>query len=187
MGRIHSAFFPVSSLRCSSEQRGQSCLSSLFPLPRLSLAQSLQVMDRFIEKNDMDEDEWNLVFVDSIDDYYDEASEAPVEDGSSPDSPFIGKTPQECHQLLLKLVEDTESEIITEYFAIMDERSTKDDTVLLVCAERNDEEEVVAWPTVRATFEVTAVALKCYLSGHSSIEEDLERAQREHDNVYRAR
>ncbi|KAJ9205851.1 hypothetical protein DTO164E3_1104 [Paecilomyces variotii] len=165
MGRIHSAFFPV------------VCAAPL----------SKEVMDRFIEKNDMDEDEWNLVFVDSIDDYYDEASEAPVEDGSSPDSSFIGKTPQECHQLLLKLVEDTESEIITEYFAIMDERSTKDDTVLLVCAERNDEEEVVAWPTVRATFEVTAVALKCYLSGHSSIEKDLERAQREHDNVYRAR
>ena len=147
----------------------------------------MQAIDRFIGENDIDEDQWNLVFVDSIEDYYDEASEAPVEDESSPDSPFIGKTPQECHQLLSKLVEDTESEIMTEYFAIMDERSTKDDTVLLVCAERNDEEEVVAWPTVRATFEVTAVSLKCYHSRHSSVGEDLERAEREHDNVYRAR
>lgn len=144
-------------------------------------------MDRFIEQKGVDEDEWNLVFVDSIDDYYDEASEAPIEDESSPDSPFIGKTPQECHQLLSKLVEDTESEIMTAYFAIMDERSTKDDTVLLVCAERDDEEEVVSWPTVRATFEVTAVSLKCYHSGHSNVGEDLERAEREHDNVYRAR
>ena len=142
-------------------------------------------MDHFIEENDIDEDQWNLVFVDSIDDYYDEASEAPVKDESSPDSPFIRKTPQECHQLLSKLVEDTESEIMTEYFAIMDERSTKDDTVLLVCAERDDEEEVVAWPTVRATFKVTAVSLKCYHSGHSSVEEDLERAQREPDKVFR--
>lgn len=144
-------------------------------------------MDRFIEENDINEDQWNLVFVDSIDNYYDEASETPVEDESSPDSPFIGKTPQECYQLLSKLVKDTGSEIMTEYFAIMDERSTEDDTVLLVCAERNDEEEVVAWPTVRAIFEVTAVSLKCYHSGHSSIGEDLERAEREHDNVYRAR
>jgi hypothetical protein len=144
-------------------------------------------MDRFIEENDIEKDHWNLVFVDSIDDYYDEASEAPVENESNPDSPFIGKTPQECHQLLSKLVEDTESEIMTEYFAIMDERSKKDDSVLLVCAERDDEAEVVAWPTVRATFEVTAISLQCYHSGHSSIGEDLERAEREHDNVYRAR
>ncbi|KAJ9297300.1 hypothetical protein DTO271G3_4593 [Paecilomyces variotii] len=165
MGRIHSAFFPV------------LCAAPL----------SKEVMNRFIEKNAMDEDEWNLVFVDSIDDYYNEASETPIENESSPDSPFIGKTPQECHQLLVKLVEDTESEIITEHFAIMDERSTKDDTVLLVCAERNDDDEVVAWPTVRATFEVTAISLMCYLSGHSSVEEDLERAGRECDNVYRAR
>lgn len=144
-------------------------------------------MDHFIEENDIDEDQLNLVFVDSIDDYYDEASEAPVENESSPDSPSIGKTPQECHQLLLKLVEDIESEIMTEYFTIMDERSTKDDTVLLVFAERDEEEEVVAWPTVRATFEVTTVSLIRYHSGHSSVGEDLECAEREHDNVYRAR
>ncbi|KAJ5814280.1 uncharacterized protein N7503_001030 [Penicillium pulvis] len=144
-------------------------------------------MDRFIKEDNTDEDHLNLLFVDSVDVYYDEVSEAPVEDESSPDSPFIGKTPQECHQLLSKLVEDTESEIMTEYFAIMDLRSIKDDTVLLVCAERDDQEKIVAWPTVRATFEVTAVSLKCYHSGHSSVGEDLERAECEHDNVYRAR
>ena len=69
----------------------------------------------------------------------------------------------------------------------MDKRSTEDDTVLLVCEERDDEEEVVAWPTVYATFKVTAVSLKCYHLGHRSIGEDLERAKCEHDNVYRAR
>lgn len=142
-------------------------------------------MNHFIEQKGVDEDDWNLVFVDSIDDYYDEASEALIEDDSSPDSPFIGQTPQECHQLLLKLLEDTGSEIMTDYFAIMDDRSTQDDTVLLVCAERDLENEVLAWPTVRATFQASAVALKCYHSGHSSVGEDVERAQREHDNVYR--
>lgn len=142
-------------------------------------------MDRFIEQNDVDEDKWNLVFVDSIDDYYNEASEAPVENESCPNSPFIGKTPQECHQLLLKLLEETESEIMTDYFAIMDKRSTQNDTVLLVCAERDLENEVLEWPTVRATFQASAVALMLYHSGHSSVGEDVERAQREHDNVYR--
>ena len=82
-------------------------------------------MNCFIEQNNIDKDKWDLVFVDSIDYYYNEASEAPIEDESSPNSPFIGKTPQECHQLLLKLLKDTESEIMTNYFAIMDKRQHK--------------------------------------------------------------
>lgn len=144
-------------------------------------------MDRFIKKNGVDEDNWNLVFVDSVDDYHDEASEAPREVESDPNSPFIRKTPQECHHLLLKLREDTESEIMTDYFAIMDERSTQDDTVLLVCAERDlgGENEVLALPTVRATFQASATALMLYETGHSSVGEDAERAAREKDNVYR--
>jgi hypothetical protein len=144
-------------------------------------------MDRFIEENGVDEDELDIVFVDSIDDYYYEASKAPREDGSDPSSPFIGKTPQECHQLLLKLRKDTESEIITDIFAIMDERSTQDDTVLLVCAEKDlgGENEVLAMPTVRATFQASATALVLYETGHSSVAEDAERAAREKDDVYR--
>jgi hypothetical protein len=144
-------------------------------------------MDRFIEDNGVDEDNWRFVFVDSIDDYYDEASEAPMEDGSNLNSPFIGKTPEECHQLLLKLHEYTESEMMTDVFAIMDERSTQDDTVLLVCAERDlgGEHEVLAMPTVRATFQASGTALVLYEMGHSSVEEDAERAAREEDNVYR--
>jgi hypothetical protein len=144
-------------------------------------------MDRFIEDNGVDEDNWTFVFVDSIDDYYDKASETPIEDGSDPNSPFIGKTPQECHQLLLKLREDTESEIMTNFFAIMDERSIQDDTVLLVCAQRDlgGEHEVLAMPTIRATFQASGTALILYETGHSSVEEDAERAAREEDNVYR--
>ncbi|KAJ6107454.1 hypothetical protein N7523_008777 [Penicillium sp. IBT 18751x] len=123
------------------------------------LTDYLQNMNCFIEQKDVDEDEWNLVFRDSIDGYYDKASEAPIKDDGSPDSPFIGKTPQECHQLLLKLLEDTESEIMTDYFAIMDDLSTQDDTVLLVCAERDPENEALAWPTIRLNFQASAVAL----------------------------
>jgi hypothetical protein len=130
---------------------------------------------------------WRIVLVDSIDDYYDKPSEVPAEDGSDPNSPYIGKTPQECHQLLLKLREDTESEIFTEFFAIIDQRSTQDNTVLLVCVQRDSdgENEVLALPTVRATFKAAPTALMLYETGHSSVEEDAERAAREKDNVYR--
>ena len=132
---------------------------------------------------------WRIVFVDSVDDYYDEASGVPGQDGSDPNSPFIGKTPQECHELLLKLREDTESEIFTDLFAIMDERSTEDNTVLLVCAERDSggENEVLDLATVRATFKAAPTALMLYETGHSSVGEDAERAAREKDNVYRGR
>ncbi|KAJ5665143.1 uncharacterized protein N7477_007591 [Penicillium maclennaniae] len=156
----------------------------LFPVV-CAAPRSKEIMNRFIEQKGVDEDEWNLVFVNSIEDYYDKAFEPPIEDDSSPDSPFIGKAPQECHQLLLKLLEDTGSEMMTDYFAIMDDGSTQDDTVLRVCAERDLENEVLAWPTVRTTFQASAVALMLYHSGYSSVGEDVERAQREDDNVYR--
>lgn len=142
-------------------------------------------MNRFIEKNGVDEDEWNMVFVDCLDNYYDEVSEAPWEYDSDPDSPFINKTPEECHQLLVKLREDTESEIITDFFVIMDERSAQDNTVLLASAVRDLEYEVQGVPTVRATFKTSALALILYCTGHSSVDEDRERAEKERDGVYR--
>lgn len=136
-------------------------------------------MNRFIEDNDMDDDDWNFVFVDSIDKKYDEPSLAPVEGPSDPNSPFIGKTPQECHELLLKLCEDTESELLHWYFMIMDERSMRDDTVLLVRAGNDSE-----LSSVRATFETSASALVCYLTGHSSPNTDVYHAA-ETGGIYR--
>ncbi|KAG9738852.1 hypothetical protein KCU73_g9626, partial [Aureobasidium melanogenum] len=138
-----------------------------------------EVMNRFIEDNDTDEEAWNFVFVDSIDEYYNEPSFAPVKGSSNPDSPFIGKTPEECHQLLLKCCEDTESESLHWYFMIMDERSMQDDTVLLVRAGDDDTE----LSSVRATFETSASALVCYLTGHSSPNTDAYNAA-ETDGVY---
>jgi len=129
-----------------------------------------------------------MVFIDNVDSYHsDEPSLAPVDEDSDPHSPFIGKTPAECHRLLLQLRETTESEIMTEWFAVMDERSERDDTVLLVAVERDDggENEVLGYRTVRASFEVACTSLMCYESGHSSVDEDLERAARQPDGVYR--
>lgn len=73
-----------------------------------------------------------------------------------------------------------------DYFAIMDERSTRDDTVLLVTAVRDlgGENEVLDYPTARATFRASALALMLYETGHSSVGEDAERAGRERDGVY---
>ena len=73
------------------------------------------------------------------------------------------------------------------YFAIMDERSTQDDTVLLVSADEDPETEVISFPTIRATFQASALALMLYFTGHSSVEEDMEYSRREPDNIFRGR
>ncbi|KAJ6010902.1 hypothetical protein N7451_002314 [Penicillium sp. IBT 35674x] len=142
-------------------------------------------MNRFIEENEVDA-EGRFVFVDTLDDYYSEASESPIEVDSNPISPFIRKKPQDCYELLLKLREETESEIITHYFAILDERSTQDDTVLLVCASVDlDAENELSIQTIRASFQASVFALMLYETGHSSVGEDEERADRAGGTVYR--
>jgi hypothetical protein len=144
-------------------------------------------MTGFIEQNDVEKEHWNMVFIDSINTYYDKVSQTPIEHDSNPQSPYIGKTPEECHTILEKLCADSGSELLTYYFAIMDERSTQDGTVLLVCAETSsdEEDEDLALPTLRATFRASGTALMLYHSGHSSVEEDAERAACERDGVYR--
>lgn len=144
-------------------------------------------MDRFITNSGFEEEWWECVFVDSTSHCYDDISETPVESDSDPNSPFIGKTPQECHQMLLKLRDETESEITTDFFMIMDERSIRDDTILLVSVTGDDDEATGLRDllTLRASFEVSAKELMLYSIGHWTIEEDAERAMEQEDNVYR--
>jgi hypothetical protein len=144
-------------------------------------------MTRFIEQNDVEKEQWNMVFIDSSSSHYDKVSQTPIEHDCNPKSPYIGKTPAECHAMLVKLCKETGSELLTYYFAIMDERSSRDDTVLLICAEMSSDEENedLALPTLRATFRASGTALMLYHSRHSSVEEDAERAVRERVGVYR--
>ncbi|KAJ5671005.1 hypothetical protein N7507_000132 [Penicillium longicatenatum] len=155
----------------------------LFPVV-YAASLSEETMNRFIEGNDVDA-MGRFVFVNTLNEYYSEASEAPLEVDSDQNSPFIQKTPQECYELLLKLREDTESEIITNYFAIIDERSTQDNTVLLVSASVDlDAKNELSIQTIRASFQASILALMLYETGHSSIEDE-ERAERAGDTVYR--
>jgi hypothetical protein len=139
-------------------------------------------MNRLLEESGIldEHDIPNFASVDSIDEYYDGPSEMPLESADNPHPPFIGKTPLECSQMLCNLCKDTESSLMENYFIIMNERSIRDDTVLLVSA--GDEEN---WPlkSVRASFAVSAERLVCYLSGHMGIEEDAEDATETADGV----
>ncbi|KAF1825215.1 uncharacterized protein K489DRAFT_151523 [Dissoconium aciculare CBS 342.82] len=100
-------------------------------------------MDRFIIEDEVDKQAFPIVFVDIIDDYYSGTSEVSADEDINLESPFIGKSPEECYELLLELHDDTESDIEPSLSVIMDERSTQDDTGLLVPGWRGKDGNLV--------------------------------------------
>lgn len=123
-----------------------------------------------------------MVFADSIDQTYSLPSLLGDDfSPSSPTSPFSGKSAHECHVLLKGLCENAKSAILDPgIFAIFDERSLQDDTVLLV---EGDEESGIH--TVRAAFEVACCSLMNYFAACSSAQEDQEEAEKTADGVLR--
>jgi hypothetical protein len=129
----------------------------------------------------MDQNEENqgfFLFVDSVNKRYEGPSEKPIRQGSSSDSPFAGRTPQECQNLLKELQGNSpQLEIDTRFFATLDDRS--DNSILLVDDDNED------FGTVRVAFELAMEVLMCYVSGHRSVKEDNDSAKREDDGVLR--
>jgi hypothetical protein len=148
---------------------------SLKPSPDMNM--TLKTLNRFMEQNE--ENEGFFLFVDSVDDRYEGPAERPARHGSSPDSPFVGKTPQECQALLEELQSNSQLDIGTKLFAILDDRSDREDSVLLVDDFNEDFE------TVKVAFELAMELLMCYVSGNHSIKEDIDSAQRADDGVLR--
>jgi hypothetical protein len=110
----------------------------------------------------------NLVFIDSLKATYTD-EDVPVlgtNVPSSTTSPFMGKNAAECYQILEQLASQEGSSINPEPFAILDERSMQDDTVLLCEA---GEEGVRC---VRAVFAVTECRLLQYFAADAGVEED---------------
>lgn len=107
----------------------------------------------------------HFVFVDSLTQIYtDETEIGDVEDEqnrtfTSPDSPFKGKSPEECYQLLRQL-RCNGSDVDYCSFVVMDERSLTDDTVHLVNAPGEGEEGEVQ--SVRVVFEIAHWRLSGY-------------------------
>lgn len=143
----------------------------------------VQVKDRLLQKA---QDHGNamthcLVFVDSLDEKYDEESEIGENTPSKPASPFKGKTPEEC-ALLLQQLQRNGADIAFEGFVIMDQRSLEDDTILLVEAPLPGDGEL-AW--VRAPFELAYARLLTYAMGDSSARKDRIVAEGTPDGVFR--
>jgi hypothetical protein len=127
-----------------------------------------------------DEEYWDFVSIDNIHHHYSKQSAAPIEEDSNPNSPFINKSPEEISKMLMKLCEDTKTELMYMYIIVMDERTLKDDTVLLVTKALDSPLE-----SVRAGFEVAAESIILFQTGHRGIEECQDQAAEDKDNVFR--
>jgi hypothetical protein len=131
----------------------------------------------------------HFVFIDSLTEIYtDETEIGDMEDEqnrtvTSPDSPFKGKSPAECHQLLCQLRRNG-SDIDFCSFIIMDERSLADDTVLLVNAP--EESETGEVQCIRVAFEIASWKLSGYKMVMMNMAEDRVLAERTEDGVLRA-
>jgi hypothetical protein len=136
-------------------------------------------MDAFCNE---DEDE-NVVFFDSVSKSYVMNDILGRNTPSSPShtSPFRGKSPEECWSLLKQLCTETRSVVHTNVFAIMDERSLSDDTVILVDM---DEDDVIAYHA-RCDFKTACAKLHQYYIGDADFEQDLEEAFEDGDGVIR--
>jgi hypothetical protein len=137
-----------------------------------------------------DQIQCHFVFVDSLSEIYTEETEIGTmrdeqqQSITSPDSPFKGKSPSECHQILRQLRLGT-SDIDHTSFVIMDERSLDDDTVLLVNALDNEGREGEV-RSIRASFEIVHWRLLGYMDGEFySMDEDLEAVKGTEDGVLR--
>lgn len=98
--------------------------------------------DRFLQA---DQDAWgdgeigSAIFVDSVDKLYTEGHLIGNNTSTSSESAFIGKKAKGCHALLKRLAEKTGSPVNLQVYAILDERSLVDDTILVIEVGEDDE------------------------------------------------
>jgi hypothetical protein len=124
-----------------------------------------------------------IVFIDSLSTLYPEASSL-GSNITSTSAPFANKTPYECSLMLKQMCEENSENCFDGYlFAILDEQSLKDNTLLLV--EEPAEEDGGEAASVRAVFEMAESEMLICMAGKTSIEEAKERVQETEDGILR--
>ena len=99
---------------------------------------------------------------------------------TSSESAFIGQKAKGCHALLKCLAERTGSPVSLRVYAILDERSLEDDTILVI--EVSESEEYFG---VRMECSFAISRMFQYDIGDMGIEEDMEEAAETADGVFR--
>lgn len=103
---------------------------------------------------------------------------------SQANSSFKNKSADECW-LLLRAMREAGSDIDYESFVIIDDRTLRDDTVLVVVKTLLTEDEEDTNAEVRMSSEIASFRLGCYLGAEGDICEDLVKSQRHVDGVLR--
>lgn len=124
------------------------------------------------------QDELLVVLVDDLRKKYTEPSKLPRGPTLSL-TPFEGKDAKECLELLRKLVHNTGSEIDLDQFAVIDQRSVEDGSVLIAQAFESGRVE-----TVRAILEETDRLLANLMVAGISIGELQMAAKKSRDGVW---
>jgi hypothetical protein len=123
------------------------------------------------------------VFIDNLSKTYDDADGLGYNDNST-SAPFAGKTAYQCSMLLKQMCEeDSDNCFDGDIFAIIDEQSLKDGTLLLV--EEPEEEDGGEASSVRAVFEMTETQMALWMGGKTTIGEAIERAKETEDGILR--
>ncbi|CAD0109364.1 unnamed protein product, partial [Aureobasidium uvarum] len=124
-----------------------------------------------------------LVFIDDISLVYPDADE-PGDSTPSTSAPFAGKTAYECSVMLKQMCKDSSENCFDgDLFAILDERSLEDGTLLLV--EEPAEVDGGEAHSVRAVFEMCETQMLLWVAGKTTISEAKERAQETEDGALR--
>lgn len=126
--------------------------------------------DHFLQLNNdnLNCEELHFVFLDSLDVLYDKEDEIGENAASSPISPFKGKSADKC-SLLLQQLRRAGADINHEEFVILDERSLRDDTVLVVLKELLVEGKEGCDCSVRMVAEIAQFHLFLWMSGKRDI------------------
>jgi hypothetical protein len=96
------------------------------------------------------------------------------------ESAFTGQKAKGCHALLKRLAEQTGSPVNLRVYAILDERSLKEDTILVI--EVSESEEYFG---VRMECSLAISRMFQYEIGDMGIDEDMEEAAETADGVFR--
>jgi hypothetical protein len=100
-------------------------------------------------------------------DSYEEPERLPVSEGAVA-SPFKGKTPLECHHILLEIMNSTSPNLECFFFVVMDDQAIEDETVLLVGMVEGQIH------TMREEFEIANSKLNALSAGYGAWPDELE-------------
>ncbi|KAK5734946.1 hypothetical protein LTR17_008579 [Elasticomyces elasticus] len=119
---------------------GHADTGRLFPVVSVTSI-GAEFKDRLLQANmDHTDTPSFLVLVESLSGKYQDES-FPGDSITNTSSSFQNQSPHECALLLRRLRQETGSDVNFEYFVILDAKSLKDDTVLMVEAIRADEDD----------------------------------------------